>query len=369
MKMKKSFILWLLVISYWLLTTLLFAETLNSGLEKYRQGNLEEALIDFETVVNSEKESPKAKELAKEYLMNCILELGNKYLQIQDYQKALTYLEKGVTLFPENTAIKNLYQTVKEKPAVPPQAAALPPVVPARKEGVTPPVIKEITPTVPQAAPQPAIEKVALPKKEEKKQPKGVITPKATLMITEVALPTPKKEIITSKVEIKKPTTLEISEERLKLLEEKITSLSQNYEQERKELFRKLEEKDIIIKRTIRYIFLVFLFLVVLSYYSMRKMFLRGTLAKISAVSGETVSSPVTGETEKIFFNWLNSLENKQIVQIIAVLLNSKEGNVRTKGFEFLEKIMKMKKFTTDEQWKMERTLKRIGLEEGWISK
>ncbi|HCJ67218.1 MAG TPA: hypothetical protein DHV62_07845, partial [Elusimicrobia bacterium] len=239
------------------------------------------------------------------------------------------------------------------------------------------PVIKEVVPVVPKVVPQPPAvplqapvvspqvpveHKEVIPKKEKKKQPKEVIISKPVLTVTEVRLPTARKP------EIKKPSTLEITEERLKLLEEKVITLSQNYEQERKELASKLGEKDKIIKQTILYTFLIFLFFIFLFQQNIRNTFSK-SIRKILTTSSETVFLPTAKETEKIFSDWLNTLENKEIVQIVVVLLNNPEENIRAKGFEFLEKIMKTKKFTADEQWKIERTIRKIGLEEGWVGK
>ncbi len=424
--MKKNHVVWLLVIGYCLwfnvftmvsntepLVSSLYAQTLNSGLEKYRQGNLEEAIIDFENVISKEDEKPKTKELASQYFVTCIIELSNRSKETQDYQKALTYLEKGINVFPDNIEIKNLYQETKEKqatvpqkpavvpqpPAVPPQVPAVSPAVPAKKEATISPVTKEVAPTVPKAAsqpsavppqapaavpqppavppqapavpskapvmvtqPVPAAAKPVIPRKERKKESKEANTTKPVLTVTEVPL-TPAR-----KTEARKPAASGITEERLKLLEEKIIVLTENYEQERKELADKLAEKDKIIKRIIFCTVVIFLFLIFIFQRNIRNL-VPGKIPKVLATAVEPAFLPTAKDTEKLFSDWLNTLENKEIVQIVTVLLNRPEENLRAKGFEFLEKIMKTKKFTADEQWKIERTIRKIGLEEGWVGK
>lgn len=381
--MKKVYILFFLFYCVVLVNLVVFAETLNTALEKYRQGNLEEAFTDFQIVFTREEEKPKAKELAREYFATCTIELGNKYLQTGDYQKALNYLEKAINLLPENTEIKNLYQTIKEKSVT--VIKPLPSVTPTQQLVPQPPVV---VPQPPAAVKQPVTEikqppetvlqspavvtqppKVVSPpatKKEERKKLSVVTVPqptkKTTPTVTEVVLP------ITKRIETKKPTTIIVTKEKLKALEEKIIFLNQNYEQQREELLTKLNEKDKLLKRTILYALLILLFFAFLSQYGIKRTISKSTTEKI-LISQGTVSLPDEKKSEEIFFDWLNSLENKVIVQIITVLLNSPEENVRAKGFEFLEKILKRKEFTPEEQWKVERTIRKIGLEEGWITK
>lgn len=367
--MKKIILIFILGFGLW---TELYAQLspLTLGIQKYRQGDLEGAIADFEIVLETDKENAKA----KEYLLNCYIILGAKLAEVHEYNKALTFLERASKLALEDTKIKGLYESVKTKLASP--TPPKPAVVPQPEEvKPTPPPPKEVAPAPAplkkeEVKPTPVVPKIEKPVVGKVKEIKPEKITKPALTITEVVLPAvvPQPPTI-RKTKIKKPPTLEITEERLKLLEEKIITLSQNYEQERKELSAKLGEKDVMIKRIVLYTFLVLLFFIFLSHYTIRRSFSKSPLTKILTASGQTIPLPDAREIEKNFFNWLNNLENREIVQIIGVLLNSPEENVRAKGFEFLEKIWQTKKFTPEEQWKIERVIRKIGLEEGWITK
>jgi len=129
------------IVFYSLVLTLSLIVQLNAqlspfanGLQKYRQGNLEGAIADFETVLTTDKENVKA----KEYLLNCLIALATRFIQEKEYIQALNYLERALKLSPEDIEVNQLYQTVKSKVAkkvTPPTAPALPsPQVPKIKE-------------------------------------------------------------------------------------------------------------------------------------------------------------------------------------------------------------------------------------------
>lgn len=92
--------------------SLLHPQTLiQQAVGKYRQGDLEGALVDFETVLSKDKENIKA----KEYLLNCLVVLGEKYAQEKAYFKALSYLERAIQLAPDDREVNTLYNRVKSE--------------------------------------------------------------------------------------------------------------------------------------------------------------------------------------------------------------------------------------------------------------
>ncbi|GEM_PF-6394053 len=166
---------------------------LASGIQKYRQGDLEGAIADFETVLKTDKENAKA----KEYLLNCYITLGAKLAEAQDYNKALTFLERASKLVPEDTEIKGLYESVKAK--------LVPPTPP--KPAVIPPPAKEVAP-----APAPVIPKIEKPAVEK------------------------------VKVEVKPKPTPPVEEKKRDELEEKITFILARVERDREELLHRISE-------------------------------------------------------------------------------------------------------------------------------
>lgn len=187
------------------------------GIQKYRQGDLEGAIADFETVLETDKENAKA----KEYLLNCYITLGAKLTETREYNKALTFLERASKLAPEDTEIKGLYESVKAKlaPPTPPKPA----VVPQPEEVKPAPVVPKIE--------KPVVEKVKEIKPEK-------ITKPPTVEVK----PTPTPPIEEKKRDEPRPSVKSEGE-----LEEKITLILARVEREREDLLRRFgewEEKE-----------------------------------------------------------------------------------------------------------------------------
>lgn len=210
---------------------------LATGLQKYRQGDLEGAVIEFENALAQDKENEKI----KTYLFNCYLALGVRYGEEKNYTKALDYLDRAQKLNPLDQEAKDLYQTVKTKLAPPlPKPAVAPktPEAPPKPVGVTPSPVakpeaeKAVTPEVPKEVPQPPVEvkeAVPIPPKVEKKP---------TAEKVKEIKPTPTPPAVVPKV----PT-----EEKKDELEEKLKLVLVRIEREREDLLRYLtswEEKE-----------------------------------------------------------------------------------------------------------------------------
>lgn len=344
------------------LPRLVFAELLNRGLEKYRSGDLEGAISDFEKVISTAEESPKAKELAKDWLLNCLIDAGNKYFQAGDHQKALSFLEKASNLAPENSEVKNLQTKIREKTVTPPPSVTVPPPQPSVPP---PPPTEQIT------APTPKVEKPApvpqVPLKKEEPEVKPIQKEKKTqkktaVLITEIPIPKLQKP------EAQKAPWGDTLQMKLNTLEEKIGNFVQSQEEEKRELNLRLEKMNKTFRQVILYVLLIFLSLVLFFPYVLRVSLEKTILRNVKAIL-PIEQSKTSQDIHQVFLNWLTTLNNKEIIQIIATLLVSPEKNVREKGFEFLEKAMKVRKFSIDEQWKIERTIRKIGLEEGWVTK
>jgi len=90
---------------------------LAAGIQKYRQGDLEGAIPDFETAYAQAQD--KEKEKIENYLFNCCVAVGTKYVQENNYPKAIDYLERALKLNPEDQEVNDLYQRIKAKIAPP----------------------------------------------------------------------------------------------------------------------------------------------------------------------------------------------------------------------------------------------------------
>lgn len=187
-----------------------------TGIQKYRQGDLEGAITDFETVLAADKENMKA----KEYFLNCLIASTMKFIQENEYTKAEKYIDRALELSPEDSEIKQLYQTVKNKLAekvVPPSAPAIP----------SPPAVAPQAPAVAPQAPAPKVEKPP------------VVSPILPMEAPEVK---EAKPIVPQKAEKIIGIRKELSPE----LEEKLTLLLATFEQERnafREYLHQQEEK------------------------------------------------------------------------------------------------------------------------------
>lgn len=356
------------------LPRLVFAELLNRGLEKYRSGDLEGAISDFEKVISTAEESPKAKELAKDWLLNCLIDAGNKYFQAGDHQKALSFLEKASNLAPENSEVKNLQTKIKEKTAVPPPPVPVAPQSPVKEEipkvekpveekpkEIKPPAKKEET-AQPAVVPQIPIKKEEPAPAEQLQKVEKKKLKKTTVLITEIPIPKLQKP------EAQKAPWGDTLQMKLNTLEEKIGNFVQSQEEEKRELNLRLEKMNKTFRQIILYVLLIFLSLVLFFPYVLRVSLEKTILRNVKAIL-PIEQSKTSQDIHQVFLNWLTTLNNKEIIQIIATLLVSPEKNAREKGFEFLEKAMKVRKFSIDEQWKIERTIRKIGLEEGWVMK
>ncbi|HCJ67220.1 MAG TPA: hypothetical protein DHV62_07855 [Elusimicrobia bacterium] len=313
MKKLSYFCLFLIIFG---LETKIYAQLspLATGLQKYRQGDLEGAITDFETALSQDREN----ERIQSYLFNCYLALGVRYAEEQNYNKAIDYLDRAQKLNPSDQEVKDLYQGVKAKvapptppkpveipkpplaptrvPAVPPQAPAAvtqppavvpqPPAVvpqppvkkeevapPVKKEGIPPPApaIKEVVPVVPQPPvkkeevkppaikevkpPTPKVEKPVVEKAKEKKVTKPVV-------VEVKPTPTPpaelRKEIVRDELEKKLELMLvRIDRDRDELLKH----LASWEEKERKERQRVIQESQKFMQRTILIVGVGLLFL------------------------------------------------------------------------------------------------------------
>ncbi len=372
-KMRKELLFLSLLVSF-LVSATLFAQSsvLNSGLEKFRQNNYEGAITDFETVLSNEKESPTAKEIAKESLVNCLLTLGEEYVQKKDYTKALSYYEKAYKLAPENEEVKKRYLIMKEKTAEVPA----PVVKPEEKPPAPLPSVQEKKIEVPKPSPAEEVKPVTPKTKKAKKiispgtvtQPLPTVPqpeapkPSGALTVTKIALPEPQpvKKKLSEREELKNEFAL---------LKEDINNLISRSDEEREKLFKKIEEKDKIIKRIISIGILSFILIVVyfaLLVSKLNQSIKQATLPR-SGTEISTLSEEVLRNPEQFFLDWLASLENKEIMQILFSLLSDPEKNVREKAFNFLEKMLRVKKFTPETIEKISQTIQKIGLEEGWI--
>lgn len=180
-----------------------------AGLQKYRQGDLEGAIADFESILATDKENTKA----KEYLLNCLIASAIKSLQEKEYPKAKVHLERALELSPEDAEVKQLYETAKnkiaEKPTPPQEPIVSPPpvVVP---EPVAPKIIEKEKVIKPKPLP---------PEVPEVKEAKPIVVPKIEKII-----------------EVRK----EISPE----LEEKMAVLLSAFDRERNAFRQYLEQQE-----------------------------------------------------------------------------------------------------------------------------
>lgn len=180
-----------------------------TGLQKYRQGDLEGAITDFETVLAADKENMKA----KEYFLNCLIASTMKFIQENEYTKAEKYIDRALELSPEDTEIKQLHQTVKNKLAekvVPPSAPAIP----------SPPAVPP-QPPAPKVEKPPVVSPILPMESPEVKEAKPIVPPKAEKIIG-------------------------IRKELFPELEEKLTTLLTAFERERnafREYLHQQEEK------------------------------------------------------------------------------------------------------------------------------
>lgn len=159
--MKKIFTF---LIFFFVAKSILFGQSpLQQAVEKYRQGNLEGAIIDFETVLSEDKNNIKV----KEYLLNCLIVLGEKYIQEKAYVKALPYLERAVQLVPEDREIETLYNRVKSEVS---PVSLSPATKKETKEEIKPILPKEV-PAPESVAKKEAAERVGK-EKESKKEAK-----------------------------------------------------------------------------------------------------------------------------------------------------------------------------------------------------
>lgn len=348
--MKKIFTF---LIFFFIAESILFGQSpLQQAVEKYRQGNLEGAIIDFETIISNEKEEIKTKEKAKEYLINCLYALGEKTFQAGDNEKALVYLEKAYNLVPENEEVKSLYLLVKEKTVTPVQTKEPVKETPAQMlpsqekseskiEGVKREVIslqvtepvKEVPPILPsQERSELKIEKQVKEKTIPKPVAKNKRLEKTKVTVNRISTP-----------ETEKIPQTETLLPRITLIEEKISNLIDNYNQERKELITNLENRDKIIRDSVLFALLIFLVFIFVLQYALRNLFMKN-------VAGISVLKPITKNpavkqnskevlSKKVVTSWLHNPETKDIAQVIETLLNSPEKEVQEKGFEFLVKI------------------------------
>lgn len=80
------------------------------GVKKYTTGEYEEAIPYLEATLEKDKEN----QLAKDYLLQSLLTLWERYRQEKKYEKALAFLEKAYKYFPENPRVKELYTTIRK---------------------------------------------------------------------------------------------------------------------------------------------------------------------------------------------------------------------------------------------------------------
>lgn len=190
---------------------------------------------------------------------------------------------------------------------------------------------------------------------------------KETLTVTKIVVP--------ETIKIKRRSVLpEELKNELTLLEERIKDFILRSDEERNKLAIRLEERDKIINRIILLGLAALLVIAFLIEYTLRSLrqYARGEKGQESR--GDSLLRETKEESlafrenpEQFFYNWLNNLPNKEIIQIISCLISNPEKNIREKAFIFLEKIWQTKKFTSEEQWKIERLIRKAGLEEGWI--
>lgn len=159
--MKKIFTF---LIFFFVAKSILFGQSLlPRAVEKYRQRDWEGAIVDFETVLSEDKNNIKV----KEYLLNCLIVLGEKYIQEKAYVKALPYLERAVQLVPEDREIETLYNRVKSEVS---PVSLSPATKKETKEEIKPILPKEV-PAPESVAKKEAAERVGK-EKESKKEAK-----------------------------------------------------------------------------------------------------------------------------------------------------------------------------------------------------
>lgn len=141
------------------------------GIQKYRQGDLDGAIIDFEIGLTQEPENEKV----KQYFLNSLLGLGTKYFQEKDYQKALLYLEKAYKLAPGDPEVEKLYLAAQAEIATlqPVSPPAIPKIeeLPAKPQVETKPILPKEAPAPESVAKKEAAERVGK-EKESKKEAK-----------------------------------------------------------------------------------------------------------------------------------------------------------------------------------------------------
>ncbi|GEM_PF-6538625 len=184
------------------------------------------------------------------------------------------------------------------------------------------------------------------------------------------------KIFVTEPIKVKRQSVLsEESKNELTLLEGRIKDFMLRSDEERNNLTKRLEERDKIINRVILLGLATLLVIVLLVKYVLRSLGERLRSEKGQEFREVTPSRETKEESlafkedpEQFFYNWLNNLPNKEIIQIISCLISNPEKNIREKAFIFLEKMWQTKEFTSEEQLKIERLIRKVGLEEGWIS-
>ncbi|GEM_PF-4613010 len=179
-------IVFLTVTFFLLVTTHLFAQAdpFAQGVQKYRQGDLEGAIADFELALSQEKENEKI----KQYILNCSVTLAYRYMDRKNYAKALPYAERAYELDPSDESIKNLCETLKEastpeeikppdietKPIPSPQPEPEQIVVPQSPEAPPQP---EVSPQPPEVSPKPAEVSPQVPEKKKKEKVAKKVVP------------------------------------------------------------------------------------------------------------------------------------------------------------------------------------------------
>lgn len=228
-----------------------------TGLQKYRQGDLEGAVIDLENALSQDKEN----ERIKSYLFNCYLALGVKYTEEGNYPKAISNLESAQKINPEDKEVKDLYESVKAKMAPSPPKPVAPPT-PAPKPVIPPPPAKEVTPPAPQPTVPPSLVPVVPPPSTEVTPPPVPVIPLPLIPTPAPVSPPPVREVVppAPKVEkakevqpkkVSKPAIVEVKpapsqmvEVRKDEFEEKLKLMLARIDRDRQEILRYVEQME-----------------------------------------------------------------------------------------------------------------------------